>query len=95
MSEITVFRHGDRWAVQDDPETAPTAEYENREQAEMAARQIAGDREIVVRDEDHGDLGSGGGVMDGDVNDRDGAIDLRTGGAGSGDDTPRESQAGL
>ena len=95
MDAITVFRHGDRWAVQDDPATAPTAEYETRELAEVAARQIAGDREVVVRDDDGGDLGRGGGVADREVRDADAAIDGRTAGAGSGDDTPREEQAGF
>jgi Uncharacterized protein conserved in bacteria (DUF2188) len=54
MSEITVFRHGDRWAVQVDPSTAPTAEYGTREEAEMAARQIAGGRAVTVRDDGGG-----------------------------------------
>jgi len=54
MSEITVFRHGDRWAVQDDPSTSPSAEYGTREEAEMAARSIAGDREVVVREDTGG-----------------------------------------
>jgi hypothetical protein len=96
MSAITVFRHGDRWAVQDNPDTAPTAEYETREAAESAARQLAGDREVVVRDDvDGGDLGHGGGIADREVAGRDAAIDRRTAGHGSGDDTPREEQGGL
>ena len=95
MSQITVFRHGDRWAVQEDPDTAPTAEYETRELAETAARQLAGDREVVVREADGGDLGSGGGVGRGEAQTSDAGIDERTGGAGSGDETPREPQAGL
>jgi hypothetical protein len=95
MDAITVFRHGDRWAVQDDPATAPTAEYETRELALLAARQVAGDREVVVRDDDGGDLGAGGGVADPEVAGSDAAIDGRTSGAGSGEDTPREEQAGF
>ena len=97
MDHVIVRRHGTRWAVLDRPDTAPTAEYETRELAEMAARQQAGGRQVVVED-DAGDaqLGTGGGLpTDDDVRGADAGIDGRTGGAGSGTDTPRQSQAGL
>ena len=95
MDPITVYRHGERWAVQGDPDTAPTAEYETREAAELAARQLPGGREVVVRDEGSAALGHGGGVRDGEPLGDDAGIDLRTRGAGSGDETPREGQPGL
>jgi hypothetical protein len=99
MDHVIVRRHGTRWAVLDSPESAPAAEYETREQAEMAARQQAGGRQVVVDDEDTGDagLGSGGGVPgdEGDVRGADAGIDGRTSGAGSGTETPREAQAGF
>jgi hypothetical protein len=99
MSDVIVRRHGTRWAVLDSPDSAPTAEYETRELAEMAARQQAGGRQVVV-DEDTDDqrLGTGGGVPSDDadtVRGTDAAIDERTGGAGSGAESPRETQAGL
>jgi Uncharacterized protein conserved in bacteria (DUF2188) len=91
MSEITVFRHGDRWAVQDDPSTAPTAEYGTREEAEMAARQIAGDREVVVRE----DTGGGERVPDAPEGKPDpgAGIDARQGEGVL--ETPRVEQGGL
>jgi nitrite reductase/ring-hydroxylating ferredoxin subunit len=97
MDPIIVRRHGGRWAVQDGPDYTPTAEYETRELAETAARQDAGEREVVVQeDTDDAQLGIGGGLPDGeDVRGRDAGIDQRTGGAGSLDETPREPQAGL
>jgi len=97
MDPIIVRRHGDRWAVQDGPDSTPTAEYETRELAEAAARQDAGGREVVVHDEaGDSELGTGGGLPDGDdVRGRDAGIDQRTGGGGSAAETPREPQAGL
>jgi BirA family biotin operon repressor/biotin-[acetyl-CoA-carboxylase] ligase len=98
MDHVIVRRHGTRWAVLDSPDTAPSAEYETRELAEMAARQAAGGRQVVV-EEDTGDeqLGTGGGLPadEDDVRGADAGIDGRTSGAGSGTETPREPQAGL
>jgi len=98
MEQLIVRRHGTRWAVVEGTDTAPTAEYETRELAEVAARQQAGGREVVVED-DTGDqaLGTGGGVpsADDDVRGADAGIDGRTGGLGSEDETPRETQPGL
>ena len=88
----TVKRHGDRWAVLGDGDT-PVAEYETRELAEAAARERGGPVR-VDETPDGPNLGSGGAGPERHVRDRDAGIDQRTGGAGSGLDTPRESQAG-
>jgi hypothetical protein len=97
MDAIIVRRHGGRWAVQDGPDATPDAEYDTRELAETAARQRAGGREVVIHDGgDDAELGGGGGADRGrGPRGADGAIDQRTGGAGSADETPREPQAGL
>jgi hypothetical protein len=92
MSEITVFRHGDRWAVQDDPSTAPTAEYGTREEAEMAANQIADGRRVVVRD-DGGGADDDAPIRDDTGPDPAAGVDART---GTGPlETPRVEQGGL
>ena len=91
MAKITIRRHGDRWALHEDPDATPVAEYETRELAEAAA----GD-DYVVDETPHGeDLGHGGTGPETGVRSRDAGIDQRTGGGGSGHDTPREDQAGL
>jgi hypothetical protein len=98
MDAIIVRRHGGRWAVQDGPDATPDAEYDTRELAETVARQRAGGQEVVVHDDDDDEagLGGGGGTDRGSgPRGADGAIDQRTGGAGSADETPREPQAGL
>ena len=101
MDAITVKRHGLRWAVCDDPGTAPIAEYDTCELAELAAKQMAQEsgREVrVVADTGDEQLGR---VDRPDVEDVDAdappadAVDGRTSGAGSREDTPREPQAGL
>ena len=50
MPDITVQRHGDRWAVVEDG--SPRSEYETREAAESAARLLAGGGTIEVREDD-------------------------------------------
>jgi hypothetical protein len=50
MAEITVFPHGDRWAVAEPGAESPTKEFPTREAAELAARQMGG--EVRVLDED-------------------------------------------
>jgi hypothetical protein len=52
MPDITVFRHGDRWAVAEQGEASPSREFPSREAAEMAARQLAGDGTVDVREDD-------------------------------------------
>jgi hypothetical protein len=88
MDPIIVRRHGGRWAVQDGPHATPRAEYETRELAEVAARQDAGGREVIIQeDSDDARLGLSDGVREGgEVHWRDPA---------SIPETPREPQAGL
>ncbi len=93
MEPIVVRPHGQRWAVFEDPEAMPVGEYETRELAEVAARGHAGDGGREVRVE-AGDVEGEPLRRDG-PDARDAALDQRTGGAGAGDDTPRQDQAGL
>jgi hypothetical protein len=89
MDAITVRRHGTRWAVFTGTDTAPAAEYDSRELAEVAARQQAAGREVVVEDEGDTALGGGGGA--GDQGDH---VEPRGPGSTTGDPS-RETQAGL
>jgi hypothetical protein len=52
MPDITVHRHGDRWAVLEAGAQSPTKEFETREAAELAARALAGDGSVEVREDD-------------------------------------------
>jgi len=55
MDPIEVVPHGgNRWGVKDRPDAPPVSEYPTREEAELAARDLARRRgaEVVVRDED-------------------------------------------
>jgi hypothetical protein len=52
MADVTVHRHGDRWAVREGGAESPAREFPTREAAELAARQLAGGGEIEVLDED-------------------------------------------
>ena len=42
MPDITVHRHGDRWAVAEAGAESPVKEFPTREAAELAAQQMAG-----------------------------------------------------
>jgi hypothetical protein len=100
MDAIIVRRHGDRWAVQDDAATAPSEEYDTRELAEVAARQLAGDSGREVRVDDSADDQRLGQVTEPDVEgerptEGDAGVHERTGGAATGTEMPREPQAGL
>jgi hypothetical protein len=96
MHPIVVRRHAGRWSVQDDPEAAPVEEYETRQLAEIAARDLAeqSGREVVVHD-DPDDAESrradGGDQAPSDRGGRIGAPDIGV----PDDETPREPQAGL
>jgi uncharacterized protein DUF2188 len=52
MADVTVHRHGDRWAVREGGAESPVKEFPTREAAELAARQMAGGGEVEVLDED-------------------------------------------
>lgn len=52
MPDITVQRHGDRWAILEPGAESPTKEFETRDAAEHAARAMAEDGEVHVREED-------------------------------------------
>jgi hypothetical protein len=57
MPEITVFPHGDRWAVAERGAASPSKEFPSREAAELAARQMAGGGAVEVLEEDPTGLG--------------------------------------
>jgi Uncharacterized protein conserved in bacteria (DUF2188) len=52
MADITVHRHGDRWAVKDARAESPIKEFPTREAAELAAEQMADGGRIDVLEED-------------------------------------------
>lgn len=52
MADITVHRHGDRWAVREAGAESPVKEFPTREAAELAASQIAGGGTVEVLDDD-------------------------------------------
>jgi hypothetical protein len=59
MPDITVQRHGKRWAVLEPGAESPTEEHETREAAELAARALAAGGEVHVREEDPSGLDEG------------------------------------
>jgi hypothetical protein len=52
MPDVTVHRHGDRWAVREAGAESPLEELPSREAAEMAARQLAAGGRVEVLEED-------------------------------------------
>jgi hypothetical protein len=52
MPDVTVHRHGDRWAVREAGAESPIEELPSREAAEMAARQLAAGGRVEVLEED-------------------------------------------
>jgi hypothetical protein len=52
MPDVTMHRHGDRWAVAERGAESPVKEFDSREAAELAARQMAGGGAVEVLDED-------------------------------------------
>jgi hypothetical protein len=59
MPDVTVHPHGDRWAVALPDASSPVREFGTREAAESAARELAGDGEIEVLEQDPSSLGGG------------------------------------
>lgn len=95
MEPIIVRPHGDRWAVYENVDGPPTGEYGTREAAELAARGHVEGTDRDIRVDDTGAEATDHGVQRGHPIAGNPALDQRTGGAGSGADTPREDQAGL
>jgi hypothetical protein len=59
MPDITVHRHGDRWAVKESGAASPVKEFPSREAAELAARDLADGGSVeVVEDDPTGLAGS-------------------------------------
>jgi hypothetical protein len=52
MPDITVHRHGDRWAVHESGAESPVKEFPTREAAELAARQMADGGAVDVVEDD-------------------------------------------
>jgi Uncharacterized protein conserved in bacteria (DUF2188) len=52
MSDITVHRHGDRWAVVEAGAESPVKEFPTREAAELAAQQMAQGGAVNVVEDD-------------------------------------------
>jgi hypothetical protein len=52
MADITVHRHGDRWAVKETGKGSPIQEFPTREAAELAASQMARGGTVEVIEED-------------------------------------------
>ena len=52
MPDVTVHRHGDRWAVRAPGEESPSREFPSREAAELAARHLAAGGEVRVLEDD-------------------------------------------
>ena len=52
MPDITVHRHGDRWAVAEPGAASPTKEFPTREAAELAARDLAAGGSVHIVEDD-------------------------------------------
>jgi hypothetical protein len=85
MPDITVQRHGDRWAVVEDG--SATAEYETRDAAESAARARADGGRIEVREDDPSGLDQAAAELEDTVTDDATAVDAR--------ERARSTQSGL
>jgi uncharacterized protein DUF2188 len=57
MPDITVHRHGDRWAVKEPGAESPVKEFPSREAAELAARDLAAGGSVNVVEDDPSGLG--------------------------------------
>lgn len=52
MPDVTIHRHGDRWAVKERGAESPVKEFPSRAAAELAAQQIASGGAVEVVEED-------------------------------------------
>ena len=57
MPDVTVHRHGNRWAVLEAGAESPVKEFPTREAAELAARQMAEGDSVDVIEDDPTELG--------------------------------------
>lgn len=87
MPDITVHRHGDRWAVKEHGAESPVKEFPTREAAELAARQMADGGTVNVVDEDPTGLG--------DLPEREPELEDPKVSAGDPAERSREPQTGL
>ena len=91
MPDVTVHPHGTRWAVATSDTSSPVNEFETREAAVLAARDLADGGEVAVLEEDPAGLDERGGPREGAEGHRrgepiDGVLDP---------DHPRTEQGGL
>jgi hypothetical protein len=94
MPDITVHRHGDRWAVAEPGAESPTKEFPTREAAELAARDLAAGGSVQVIEEDPTSLEHVEHVEPGDAGAPAGGDAREPGGVGA-EEGVRERQAGL
>ena len=87
MPDITVQRHGDRWAILEAGAESPTEEHETREAAELAARALADGGTIDVREDDPTNLDEASETTDESGAQRVGRV--------TADDVSRTLQSGL
>jgi hypothetical protein len=52
MTDFVVHPHGERWAIREAGAESPIKEFGTREAAELAARDLAGDGRVEVREDD-------------------------------------------
>jgi hypothetical protein len=85
MPDITVQRHGDRWAVVEGG--SPRGEYETREAAESAARAKADGGRVEVREDDPSGLDQAAAAPEETITDDATGVDAR--------ERARSTQSGL
>jgi uncharacterized protein DUF2188 len=90
MPDITVHRHGDRWAVKEPGAESPAKEFPSREAAELAARQMAAGGSVQVVEDDPTGLADAQDHDAGQAEPPDPKIS-----AGDPAERSREQQAGL
>lgn len=91
MADITVHRHGDRWAVKERGAESPVKEFPSREAAEVAARQMAEGGAVEVLEDDPTGLAA---VQDHDAGEPDTGGDEKVT-AGDPLERSRQPQTGL
>jgi hypothetical protein len=90
MPDITVHRHGDRWAVKEQGAESPVKEFPSREAAELAARDMAAGGSVNVVEDDPTGLDAAQDHGAGQAEPPDEKIS-----AGDPAERSREQQAGL